>query len=116
MPGHAGPTSFTVRQVRKLGTEMVLAPIPEGTRYYLMIDIYAFCASIASGTGTPGHGEFQYYDVLEILQGLAKCGDAAGIDLVEVAPAYDPTESTQILAAQMLLNFPGFIFHDRTQR
>ncbi|MEM9971186.1 MAG: arginase family protein, partial [Pseudomonadota bacterium] len=28
-----------------------------------------------------------------------------GIDLVEVAPAYDPTESTQILAAQIQL-FP----------
>jgi agmatinase len=35
-----------------------------------------------------------------------------GVDLVEVAPAYDPTESTQILAAQLLLNFIGFIFHE----
>ena len=33
--------------------------------------------------------------------------------LVEVAPAYDQTESTQILAAQLLLNFIGFIFHNR---
>jgi agmatinase len=49
--------------------------------------------------------------VLEILQGLASRGDVVGIDLVEVAPAYDPTESTQILAAQLLLNFLGFIFH-----
>ena len=32
---------------------------------------------------------------------------------LEVAPAYDPTESTQILAAQLLLNFIGFIFHER---
>jgi agmatinase len=32
---------------------------------------------------------------------------------VEVAPAYDPSESTQILAAQILLNFIGFIFHNR---
>ena len=47
---------------------------------------------------------------------LAACGgDVVGIDLVEVAPAYDPTESTQILAAQLLLNFIGFIFHERTK-
>lgn len=108
-----GSDILSVRQVRKLGTEAVLARIPENARYYVTIDIDAFCPSIAPGTGTPSHGGFHYYDVLEILQGLAKRGTVVGIDLVEVAPAYDPTESTQILAAQLLLNFIGFIFHNR---
>jgi len=36
-----------------------------------------------------------------------------GIDLVEVAPDYDPTGSTQILAAQLLLNTLGRILHAR---
>ncbi|RLK08550.1 agmatinase [Ruegeria conchae] len=110
-----GSDILSVRQVRKLGTEAVLARIPQGARYYVTIDIDAFCPSIASGTGTPSHGGFLYYDVLEVLQGLAKRGDVVGIDLVEVAPAYDPTESTQILAAQLLLNFLGFIFHERAR-
>jgi agmatinase len=35
------------------------------------------------------------------------------MDLVEVAPAYDPAGTTSILAAQLLLNSIGFIFHDR---
>ena len=65
------------------------------------------------GTGTPSHGGFLYYEVLEIVQGLAKQNNIVGIDLVEVAPAYDPSESTQILAAQLLLNLIGFIFHNR---
>jgi agmatinase len=111
-----GSDILSVRQVRKLGTDAVLDRIPEGARYYVTIDIDAFCPSIAAGTGTPSHGGFLYYDVLEILQGLAKRGDVVGIDLVEVAPAYDPTESTQILAAQLLLNFLGFIFLDRAKR
>ncbi len=111
-----GSDILSVRQVRKLGTEGVLARFPEGARYYVTIDIDAFCPSIASGTGTPSHGGFLYYDVLEILQGLAQRGDVVGIDLVEVAPNYDPTESTQILAAQVLLNFIGFIFHERGKR
>ncbi len=108
-----GSDILSVRQVRKLGTDAVLARIPENARYYVTIDIDAFCPSIAPGTGTPSHGGFHYYDVLEILQGLAKRGNVVGIDLVEVAPAYDPTESTQILAAQLLMNFIGFIFHHR---
>lgn len=110
-----GSDILSVRQVHKLGTEGVLDRIPQGARYYVTIDIDAFCPSIASGTGTPSHGGFQYYDVLEILQGLSKRGDVVGIDLIEVAPAYDPTESTQILAAQLLLNFIGFIFHERAK-
>lgn len=111
-----GSDILSVRQVRKLGTGGVLERIPEGARYYVTIDIDAFCPSIAAGTGTPSHGGFLYYDVLEILQGLAKRGNVVGIDLVEVAPAYDPSESTQILAAQLLLNFLGFIFHERAGR
>ncbi len=108
-----GSDILSVRQVRALGAEAVVNRLPEGARYYVTIDIDAFCPSIASGTGTPSHGGFQYYDVLEILQGLSKRGNVVGIDLVEVAPAYDPTESTQIFAAQVLLNFIGFIFHNR---
>ena len=108
-----GSDILSVRQVHKLGTDAVLERIPAGVRYYVTIDIDAFCPSIAPGTGTPSHGGFAYYDVLELLQGLSKLGDVVGIDLVEVAPVYDPGESTQILAAQLLLNFIGFIFHNK---
>jgi agmatinase len=111
-----GSDILSVRQVRALGTQAVLARIPEKARYYVTIDIDAFCPSIAPGTGTPSHGGFGYYDVLEIMQGLSRQGDVVGIDLVEVAPVYDQTESTQILAAQLLLNFIGFIFHARQNR
>ena len=105
-----GSDILSVRQVRQLGTDAVLGRIPEGQRYYVTIDIDAFCPSIAAGTGTPSHGGFLYYDVLEILQGLTKRGNVVGVDLVEVSPTYDPSESTQVLAAQLLLNFIGFIF------
>ena len=108
-----GSDILSVRQVRKLGVEAVLARLPKDARLYVTIDIDAFCPSIAPGTGTPSHGGFLYYEVLEILQGASKAHDIVGIDLVEVAPDYDPTASTQILAAQLLMNFIGFIFHNR---
>ncbi|MEI4486936.1 agmatinase [Frigidibacter sp. MR17.14] len=111
-----GADILSVRQVRKLGAEAVLARIPKGARLYLTIDIDGFCPSIAPGTGTPSHGGFLYYEVLEILQGAARNHEIVGIDLVEVAPDYDPTGSTSILAAQLLLNLLGFVFHARSQR
>ncbi len=108
-----GSDILSVRQVRKLGPEATAARIPDGARVYITIDIDAFCPSIAPGTGTPSHGGFLYYDVLEILQEVAQNHEIVGIDLVEVAPDYDATGSTSILAAQVLLNLLGFIFHAR---
>jgi agmatinase len=111
-----GATIRSVRQFRRLGTEAVLDLIPAGARYYVTIDIDAFDPSIAPGTGTPSHGGFLYWEILEFLQGLARHGDVVGIDLVEVAPAYDPAGITAILAAQILLNFLGFVFHHKRGR
>ncbi|MGB7244126.1 MAG: agmatinase [Sulfitobacter sp.] len=111
-----GSDILSVRQARKLGADGVLARIPDGARLYVTIDIDAFCPSIAPGTGTPSHGGFLYYEVLEMLQLVAKNHDVVGIDLVEVAPDYDHSGSTTILAAQILLNMLGFIFHARNLR
>jgi len=99
----------SVRQFRKLGVKKMLNRIPLGERYYITIDIDAFDPSIASGTGTPSHGGFLYYEILEFLDGLTKHGQVIGVDLVEVAPDYDHTDSTSTLAAQLLLNLIGRI-------
>lgn len=109
-----GSDILSVRQARALGPKGVAARVPAGARVYVTLDIDAFCPSIAPGTGTPSHGGFLYYDVLELLQEVARTHDIVGIDLVEVAPDYDPTGSTPILAAQVLLNLLGFIFAARS--
>lgn len=108
-----GSDILSVRQIRKMGVDAAAARVPEGKPLYVTIDIDAFCPSIAAGTGTPSHGGFLYYEALELLQAVATRNRVVGIDLVEVAPDYDPSGSTQILAAQTLLNFLGFIFHAR---
>lgn len=111
-----GSDILSVRQVRELGTQATLDRLPSGAAIYLTIDIDAFCPSIAPGTGTPSHGGFLFYEVLELLQGVARRHDVVGLDLVEVAPDYDPTGSTAILAAQLLLNAIGFILHESAAR
>lgn len=111
-----GSSILSVRQARGLGRDGVLEKIPAGARYYVTIDIDGFDPSIAPGTGTPSHGGFLYYEVMELLQGLVRRGEVVGIDLVEVAPAYDPSGITGFLAAQVLLNFLGYIFEERSKR
>ena len=106
-----GSDIISVRQFRKLGVEAVLDRIPAGKRYYITIDIDGFDPSIAPGTGTPSHGGFNYYEGLELMDGLARRGSVVGIDLVEVAPDYDHAGSTSTLAAQLLLNIIGRVLY-----
>ena len=108
-----GSDIVSVRQFRKMGVDAMLDRIPAGARYYVTIDIDGFDPSIAAGTGTPSHGGFLYYEVLEFLDGLTRRGSIVGVDLVEVAPDYDLSGSTTTLAAQLLLNLIGRIAQNR---
>ena len=110
-----GSKIFSVRHLREMGIDKILEQIPKDKRYYITIDIDAFDPSIASGTGTPSHGGFYYYEVLELLDGLTKQGKVVGVDLVEVAPDYDLSGSTSFLAAQLLINLLGRILHNCTK-
>lgn len=103
----------SVRHLRQMGVDALVDRIPADARIYLTLDIDAFDPSIAPGTGTPSHGGFLYYEVLELIDAIARRNPVAGIDLVEVAPDYDPTGGTSILAAQMLLNTIGRVLHHR---
>lgn len=109
----AGSEIISVREARRLGVAALAEKIPADCRYYCTIDIDGFDPSIAPGTGTPSHGGFLYYEVIELLKTLAKRGRFVGVDLVEVAPAYDPAGVTATLAAQLLLNFIGAILLHR---
>jgi len=101
-----GSTIRSVRQCREMGTSDV---VPENSRIYITIDIDGFDPSIAPGTGTPSHGGFTYYEVQDILRELCSKHKVEGIDVVEVAPAYDHADITSQLAARVVLDTLGFI-------
>lgn len=110
-----GSTILSVRQVRERGVAGTLELIPGHAKqqYYVTVDIDGFCPSIAPGTGTPSHGGFSYYEVSELIKGLAQKGRVVGLDVMEVAPDYDPTDSTAMLAARVVLDTLGFALRYR---
>ena len=68
---------------------------------YLSFDIDGLDPSVAPGTGTPEVGGLTTIQGLEIIRGCRGL-DLVGCDLVEVAPAYDTTGNTSLLAANLL--------------
>ena len=77
---------------------------------YLTFDIDGLDPAYAPGTGTPEIGGLTVHQGLEIVRGCRGL-DLVGGDLVEVAPAYDTSGNTALVAAnllfEMLCVFPG---------
>ncbi|MDH3387537.1 MAG: arginase family protein, partial [Gammaproteobacteria bacterium] len=67
-------------------------------------DIDALDPAFAPGTGTPVPGGLTSSQALEILRGLDGI-DFTGMDIVEVAPDYDHSEITALVAAQLALEY-----------
>ncbi|MEM7221157.1 MAG: agmatinase [Pseudomonadota bacterium] len=80
------------------------------TPTYLTFDIDGLDPSVAPGTGTPEPAGLTASQGLEIIRGAWGL-NLVGCDLVEVAPQYDTSGNTALLAAnllfEMLCSFPG---------
>lgn len=68
---------------------------------YISLDIDAVDPAFAPGTGTPEPGGCTSAEIIEAVHRLGKAR-VVGFDLVEVSPAYDPSERTTVLAAKIL--------------
>lgn len=105
------PLGFNIldaRRVQRDGPEAIAAEILRivgDHKVYLTFDIDCLDPSCAPGTGTPVCGGLTTFQALEIIRGLAGI-QLVGMDVVEVAPAYDVGEITALagatLAAEML--------------
>ncbi|MBN9673564.1 agmatinase [Roseibium aggregatum] len=88
-------------EVHRTGCDAVIAKAREfvgDAKTYVTFDIDALEPASAPGTGTPVIGGLSPFQAQEILRGLAGI-NVVGMDVVEVAPAYDISEITAIAAA-----------------
>ena len=96
---HASSPDEVARRIRDVVGE---APA------YLSFDVDALDPAFAPGTGTPeigGLASWQAQAILRRLRGIA----FAGMDVVEVAPAYDVSEITALAAATMAWEYLALV-------
>ncbi|MGB5444461.1 MAG: agmatinase [Psychromonas sp.] len=88
---------MTVEQISSLIKEKV-----QGMPVYVTFDIDCLDPAFAPGTGTPVCGGMSSDKILKILRTLTDI-NIVGMDVVEVAPAYDNSEITALAAATIAL-------------
>ncbi len=102
-----GFTVISAEDVHTGGIERVVAAIVKAVgdnRAYLTFDIDAIDPGQAPGTGTPEIGGLFTWQALAILKRLGGI-DWIGMDLVEVAPAYDHSQVTALAAATFIWTY-----------
>ena len=94
----------TVHRIGIEGTKEKITQVVKNHKTYLTFDIDALDPAFAPGTGTPVPGGLTSNQALEIMRGLRGI-DFIGMDVVEVAPNYDHSEITALVAAQLALEY-----------
>lgn len=99
-----GMTVLDAPWVHERGAQATLAEIKRivgGHKAYLTFDIDCLDPAFAPGTGTPVAGGLSTAQAFAILRGLGDL-DLVGMDVVEVAPAYDHAEITSLAGATII--------------
>ncbi len=109
-----GGLIYTARDLRGLESPAQLAAVVQAVRErlaragypptYLSLDIDCLDPAFAPGTGTPEPGGLSSGQVLTLLEDLADL-NWVGMDLCEVAPAYDHAELTSNAAANFVWTY-----------
>lgn len=103
-----GTTILTIRDVERVGiekaAEIALEVAWKGAKaVYLSFDIDSVDAGFVPGTGWPEPGGFLPREALKLLQLVAKEGVCA-MEVVEVSPPYDISDSTALLAVRAIVD------------
>lgn len=98
-----GDRIVTVREWRRLGSEAVLADLPEGGRFVLSIDCDGIDPAVFPAVAMPTPGGLSYGDCLDLMHGLAERGTLAGLILAEYVPERDDAARSSALVAARLV-------------
>jgi agmatinase len=105
--GDYGADVITAYEMHAMGMAAVLERIPDGGPYYLTIDADGIDPTLMPGVLAPTPGGLDWLQLRTLMHGLVAKGPVLGMDIVEIAPAFDVRNLTLITAERLLCNFIG---------
>jgi agmatinase len=106
-----GSVRVRAEEVHDLGVPEILRRVPDAAAYYVSMDTDAIDPAIAPGINSMDFGGLSYFEVSNLLKGIAAKGRIVGFDVVEIAPGKDHQNMTGLLAARLTLNLLGAMAH-----
>ena len=114
-----GMRSYEMTEIHKRGLDAVLDEsfqilTDECDGVFLSVDIDVVDPGMAPGTGTPEPGGLTSRELLESVRRICLELPVVGMDIVEVAPPFDTSDITAILANRVVLEALSAIAYKRT--
>ncbi|MGH7266659.1 MAG: agmatinase [Candidatus Rokuibacteriota bacterium] len=106
-----GSIRVRAEELHRVGVEEILRRVPDAATYYISLDTDAIDPAIAPGINALEFGGLTYFEVSNLLRGIAGKGRIVGFDVVEIAPGKDHQNITSLLAARLTLNLLGAMAH-----
>jgi len=108
-----GVTFVPAREVATTGLARAIAAIPEGADVVLCLDVDALDPGIMPAVIGRTAGGLTYWQVMELIEGVAARARIAAFDMVEFMPERDIDGQGALLAAQLLAGVTGIIARQR---
>jgi agmatinase len=103
-------TLITSEQIHRRGVEWALAKIPKSENIYVTVDVDVMDPAVAPGTGTLEPGGLSFFQLDDLLTGLAAKGRLVGLDVVEVDDR-DHSGRTAQTAVRLIIDLLGVALH-----
>ena len=102
-----GASIITAQQVNRQGIQPVLDLIAPNSNVLITFDCDALDSGIMPAVMSPTPGGLTYWNVVELMQGVAAKANFCGFNLVEFMPARDLDGTSALTAARLIFNAVG---------
>ncbi|SMF56577.1 agmatinase [Tistlia consotensis] len=102
-----GVEFVTGRELARQGVQTVLELVPPGAKVLLTLDCDGMDPTVMPAVIGPAPGGLSYWQVVELIHGLAERATIAGFDIVEFMPAADRDGLAALTAARVVCNVLG---------
>jgi len=99
-----GAKIVTAREIHRAGMETALHHIPANARVVLSLDLDGLEPAIMPGVLARAPGGLTYWQIVDLLDGLADTRIIAGCAIVELAPSRDVSGISALTAARIVCN------------
>lgn len=100
-------------EVHRHGPQHVADLVPAGARVFVNLDVDAYDPSLMPAVIGPAPGGLTYFQVTEMLRGVAAKSTIAGFSIVEFVPARDPNGLAALTAARTIAFVLGLVARQR---
>lgn len=103
-----GAQIVSARRIHEEGVGTALALVPEGANVLITLDADALDSAIMPAVMAPTPGGLTYWQMIDLIAGVAKKARVVGMDMIEFVPGRDHSnQAAAYLAGRILLQLVG---------